>query len=180
MALIVLLTTACNGSTNGRENDLAQTGEPPARSVTVTHTADRIFPLTPTSAGHRDRAPATSEPAGSVDQPVALATRYSSTATRPSPTPTLHREWTVQEIMADGGTVTVDMHVYAAVDVRAKLGGLEPDLVERADGTLRHVFHYVPAGRHEVVVSDVMGFSESIHVAVSGPPPCSGAGDHPD
>lgn len=74
----------------------------------------------------------------------------------------------MREIIVNGGTVTVYLHMYAAVDVRVELGSREPDQVDWADGTLRHVFHDVPAGRQEFVVSDVMGFSEVIEVVVRG------------
>ena len=168
LALIAILAIGCNGSTNGQENDSAPTNEPQSRSETPTPGTVANLPSRPASTVYRDGSTATPAPVGSVNEPVTQTARRSTTTTRTLPTPTLHREWYVREIIVNGGTVTVYLHMYAAVDVRVGLGGREPDQVDWADGTLQHVFHDVPAGRQEFVVSDVMGFSEVIEVVVRG------------
>ncbi len=66
--------------------------------------------------------------------------------------------------------VTVDLHMYAAVDVRVTLAGRQPNAVDWTGTVLRHVFRGVPAGIHQIVVNDVMGFSETFDVVVSQPP----------
>lgn len=170
LALIALLATGCNGSSNGRENNLAPTSEAQVSSVAPTPAAVPVLPMSPASTGPVSRTTTTPEPVVSMNVRVPQKTHHSPTATHRSPTPTLHREWTVQEIIVEGGAVTVDPHMYAAVDVRVELGDRKPDLVEWSGGTLRHVFHDVPAGRQEFVVSDVMGFSEVIELVVQGSP----------
>ena len=88
---------------------------------------------------------------------------------QPSPTPTLVKEWEFQNVTVAGSTVTLDLRVFAGIDVKATLGGQQPDEVQYEAGMLRHVFRDVGEGSYTIRVQDVMGFSGSYEVVV--PPP---------
>lgn len=115
------------------------------------------------------------EPALPQPAPTAALT-VSPTATRPTvtpaPTPTLHREWEILAVTADGSTVIVDLRLYAGVDVSVVLDGADPDEISWSnDGVLRHMFRAVKPGTREIVISDVMGFTETLGVNVPSAPP---------
>ena len=78
------------------------------------------------------------------------------------PTLTLHREWLVRETDVDEITLTADLYMYAAVEVRVALERRQPDLVNRTGGILRHVFRDVPAGSREVVATQARHPDESL------------------
>ena len=115
------------------------------------------------------------EPALRQPTPTA-ALAVSPTATRPTvapaPTPTLHREWEILAVTADGSTVTVDLRLYAGVDVWVVLDDADPDEISWSnDGVLRHLFRAVNPGTREIAISDVMGFNETLKVRVPSAPP---------
>ena len=155
LAALVLLASACRGTTT----------DPSAGSTKNDALPGRIITATP-PAGPGPAPLPTAEAFPSPSGPVSATRRQARSPTPPPPTPTLHREWAVLETGVDGGTVTVDLHVYAAVDVKVALAGRKPDLVGWNEATLRHVFNGVPPGTHRVVVSDVMGFSETREITV--------------
>ena len=89
----------------------------------------------------------------------------------PPPTPIAVREWELQKIAVNGNTVTVTLHVFAGIDVDVTLGGAGPSRVDASIPVLAFVFEDVPAGEHAVVVSDIVGFSETASVTVEAPNP---------
>ena len=149
-ALVVV--TACTGVAPTATSTDIPTATPPA-TVTPKPTASPITTLTPTPS------------------PTATLTPTPSpTATR-TPTPFLPREWRVEGIQVDGSTVTVLLHVFAGIDVRATLDGRDPDQVNAPIPILEFVFLNVAVGTHTIQVKDVVGFRESAEVVV--PPPAA-------
>lgn len=67
----------------------------------------------------------------------------------------------------DGSTVTVLLRVHAGIDVGVTLDGRDPDQVNPPFPFLEFVFHNVAVGKHDIRVSDVVGFKESAEVVVS-------------
>ena len=84
-----------------------------------------------------------------------------------TPTPGPIREWDLQDIRVNGSTVTVPLHVYAGIDVRATLDGKEPDEINAPVPILEFVFKDVPPGKHTVEVRDVVGFNKTVEVVVA-------------
>lgn len=87
-----------------------------------------------------------------------------------TPTPMPHREWDIEDIVVDGETVTVSLHVFAGIDVGVTINEKEPTRVEAAIPVINFVFEDVPIGEHTVVVSDVVGHRETASVTVDAPP----------
>jgi hypothetical protein len=81
-----------------------------------------------------------------------------------------HREWDIEDIVADGSTVTVSLHVFAGIDVGVTMNGNEATRVEAALPVINFVFEGVPVGKHPVVVSDVVGHKETASVTVEASP----------
>ncbi len=160
LAVITLVVSACHGSPADLPADSEHEITPRKQGLAAIPSVEPA-PTYPTSA--------TARPTRSAVEAVSPTPRPTPSPTFPSPTPTLHREWSVLETTVEGKTVTVDLHMYAAVDVRVALGGRKPELVEWSGGSLRHVFREVPAGNHEVEVSDVTGSSETFEVVVPDP-----------
>ncbi len=85
---------------------------------------------------------------------------------KPTPTPGISREWVVEEVRVDGRTVTVEIRVFAGIDVRVSLDGRDPDEVIGPEPTLRFVFRDVAPGSHLALVRDAVGFEETLAVEV--------------
>lgn len=86
-----------------------------------------------------------------------------------TPTPSATREWDLKDIRIDGSTVTVQLHVYAGIDVQATLDGRGADEINAPIPTLEFVFRDVAPGPHTVMVRDVVGFDETVEVVVTTP-----------
>ena len=84
----------------------------------------------------------------------------------PTSTPRPVREWDLEDIQVNDSTVTVLLHVYAGIDVRATLDGREPEEVKPALPSLEFVFENVTPGKHAVEVWDVVGHKETMEVVV--------------
>ena len=84
-----------------------------------------------------------------------------------SPNPSVTREWDLEGIQVDGSTVTVLLHVYAGIDVGVTLDSRDPDQVNAPNPILEFVFQNVAAGKHDILISDVVGFKESADVVVA-------------
>ena len=83
-----------------------------------------------------------------------------------TPTPSVIQEWTLEGIRVEGSTVTVDLHVFAGIDVDVTLDGGPPDEVSGPFPVLRHVFKNVAPGQHSVRVLDVVGFAKTREIVV--------------
>ena len=70
------------------------------------------------------------------------------------------------DVVVDGATVTVDIQVFAGIDVKVTLDDQPPDDISGPDPILKHVFNNVAPGPHTVHVQDVVGFSETREVLV--------------
>ena len=92
----------------------------------------------------------------------------------PTPTPSVVREWSLLDIAVDGSTVTVELQVFAAIDVTVTLDGRPPDEMSTPAPVLGHVFKNVAPRLHTVEVKDVVGFTETRLVSV--PVATTGAG----
>ena len=106
--------------------------------------------------------------------PVPLTPTPTATPTlTPMPPPTLSvtREWDLEGMQVDGSTVNVLLRVYAGIDVGITLNGMEPDHVNARIPILEFVFQNVPVGKHDIQISDVVGFEESAEVVVSSQVP---------
>ena len=66
----------------------------------------------------------------------------------------------------DGAKVTVDLHVFAGIDVDVTLDAKLPDLISGPVPVLTHVFTNVAPGMRVVMVSDVVGFTQTREVLV--------------
>ena len=84
-------------------------------------------------------------------------------------TPSPVREWELQEISVDGSTVTVSLYVFAGIDVNVAVNGYSPSRVDAAIPILEFVFEDVAAGEHPVLISDTVGYSETVSVIVEAP-----------
>ena len=85
---------------------------------------------------------------GEATDPTATAAVTSSpTATS---TPSVAREWNLEDIRVDGTTVTVSLHVFAGIDVKATLDGGDPDQVNAPIPILEFIFLNVAPGQHTV------------------------------
>jgi len=109
---------------------------------------------------------------------IALAVACSGAATAvPSPVPTQTsapqiptpmpvREWDIKSVTVDVDTVTVSLHVFTGIAVRATLDGERPSRVDEAIPTLDFVFEGVAPGEHSIEIKDVVGHSETASVTV--------------
>ena len=88
-----------------------------------------------------------------------------------TPTPLVTREWNLEDIQVDGSTVTVLLHVFAAIDVRVTLDGRSADLLNAKVPILGFIFQNVALGKHTIEVRDVVGFNEIADVVVPTPTP---------
>lgn len=79
------------------------------------------------------------------------------------------REWNLKDIRADGSTVTVQLRMYAAIDVRVTLEGKRADQVTFAAPNLSFEFRGVPPGKQTFEVSDVVGHGVNVEVVVPTP-----------
>ncbi len=77
------------------------------------------------------------------------------------PTPLPSKEWRIEGIEQNGGDVVVKVRVYAGIDVYVVLDGTAPDIAKQSLPLLEFVFRNTPAGMHTVLVSDLVGHSES-------------------
>ena len=77
----------------------------------------------------------------------------------------------------DGTTVTVSLHVFAGIDVKATLDGGDPDQVNASIPILEFVFLNVAPGQHTVEVRDVVGFNETAELVVPDDSVSKKAGD---
>ena len=84
----------------------------------------------------------------------------------PTPTPSVAQEWSLLDIAIDGSTVTVELQVFAAIDVTVTLDGNPPDETSTPTPILGHVFKNVAPGLHTVEVEDVVGYTETRLVSV--------------
>ena len=109
--------------------------------------------------------PATPEPTPKMKgTPIVTVTPVGT----PTPTPSVMREWNVEDIQVNGSTVTVVLHLFAGVDVKARLDGRDADVVRegRAVGAMQYIFMNVTPGPHAIEVRDVVGFTENADVVV--------------
>ena len=115
-------------------------------------------------------------PAGPTATPTStpLPTLSVTDTPIPTPTPSVVREWSLLDIAVDGSTVTVELQVFAAIDVTVTLDGRPPDEMSTPAPVLGHVFKNVAPGLHTVEVKDVVGFTETRLVSV--PVATTGAG----
>ena len=72
----------------------------------------------------------------------------------------------MEEIRVDGTTITVQLRVYAGIDVWVTVDGRDPDQVTALIPILGFVFQSVAPGTHTVEVRDVVGFTETVEVVV--------------
>ena len=84
----------------------------------------------------------------------------------PTPTPSVTREWALKGINVEGSTVTVELQVFAGIDVQVTLDGRQPDEIAGPPPTLKHTFLNVAPGDYTVRVSDVVGYVETARVVV--------------
>ena len=150
LTFILAVTLACGdeGSTPTKAATLSPSATPTTGTV----------PPTPTS-------PATPKPTPKLNgTPLATATPVGT----PTPTPSVSREWNVEDIQVNGSTVTVTLHLFAGVDVDATLDGRDADVVRegRAVGAIEYIFLNVTPGPHAIEVRDVVGFTENADVVV--------------
>ena len=89
------------------------------------------------------------------------------TTNGPISTPRPVREWDLENIQVNDSTVTVLLHVYAGIDVRATLDGREPEEVKPDLPVLEFVFENVAPGKHAVEIWDVVGHKRTTEVVVS-------------
>ena len=100
---------------------------------------------------------------------VACGTEGSSTPTAtptpppatPTPTPMPTKEWSLESIGVDGSTVTVELRVFAGIDVQVALDGRKADEILGPSPTLRSIFRNVLPGDYTIRVSDVVGYVET-------------------
>ena len=104
-----------------------------------------------------------------VPSEVVLLPRSPPSAPTATPSPLPIREWNLEDIRVDGTTVTVSLHVFAGIDVRATLDGKPADEVRPPSPNLEVVFQGVAPGQHTVEVRDVVGHSETAEVVVPSP-----------
>ena len=112
---------------------------------------------------------------GGEATPAATATRPPEAATAtptrppqtPTPTPGVVKELRVEAVRVDGDTVTVELHVFAGIDVRVTLEGREPDEVAGPVPTPRFIFRDMAPGSYLARVRDVVGFEETFDVVVA-------------
>lgn len=97
----------------------------------------------------------------------------------PTPTPTSSpvKEWNLEGIQVDGSTVTVQLYVFAGIDVRATLDGRDADQLNALVPILEFVFTDVAPGKHTVEVEDVVGYTKTAEFVV---PSLTPASDVPD
>ena len=100
---------------------------------------------------------------------MALACTSAAPTTTPTSTPLPVKEWNLEDIQVDGSTVRVRLHVFSGIDVRATLGGRDPDQVNALMPKLEFVFEKVAPGKHTVEVRDVVGYQETTEVVVPTP-----------
>jgi hypothetical protein len=115
-----------------------------------------------------------------VPSETAMPLQPTATVVTPVPTqtPMVTQEWKLDGIEVVGDTVVVSLQLYAGIDVGVTVGGAAPS---RVDGSvvpiLKFIFENVTPGEHPIVISDVVGFSETSVVLVQAPSP--GSDDHP-
>ena len=97
--------------------------------------------------------------------PTATPTPFPTTPT-PTPTPGVTKEWRLESIRVEGSTVTVDLWVFAGIDVKVTLDGRQPDEIIGPPPTLKHIFRNVASGEYTAHISDVVGFTETATVVV--------------
>ncbi len=83
-----------------------------------------------------------------------------TTIPAPPPTPSVIREWDVEDIQVDGSTITVMLRVYAGIGVQVTLNGTPADEVKPTLPVLEYLFLNVIPGQHTVEIRDVVGFEE--------------------
>ena len=110
---------------------------------------------------------------GSATKPIGVPTTVPTAIPVPqasTPTPMPVREWELQEIAVERATVTVSLRVFAGIDVGVNIGGREPTRVEAAIPVINYIFEDVAIGEHPVLISDVVGHSQTASVMVEPPP----------
>ena len=110
---------------------------------------------------------------------MAVVSACGSATPTPTPTPTSSpvKEWNLEGIHVDGSTVTVQLHVFAGIDVWATLDGRDADQLNAPVPILEFVFTDVAPGKHTVEVEDVVGYTETAEFVVHTP---NSAPDVPD
>ncbi|MEE8157768.1 MAG: hypothetical protein V3T78_00155, partial [Dehalococcoidia bacterium] len=81
--------------------------------------------------------------------PTATPTPFLTTPTPTptnTPTPSVTKEWSLERIQVEGSTVTVDLRVFAGIDVKVTLDGRQPDEIIGPPPTLKHIFRNVASG----------------------------------
>ena len=153
MSIIAALVLAGCG-VGGTPTPTATAPGPAASGPTATPTAAAPGPgtIAPTETPTRPPTPST--------------TRGPTDAAKPTPTPGVVKEWELKGTSVDGGAVSVTLDVFAGIDVRVTLDGAAADGVMAAAPQLVFTFVDVGPGRHLVVVSDVVGFTEERVVVV--------------
>jgi hypothetical protein len=113
---------------------------------------------TPTSAPGPTPGPTIEAP--TVEVPTEVPT------VQPTPAPVA--EWEVEEVLVDGSTVTVELRVFAGVQLDVTLDGVAPDSTSGPDPLLHYVFRDVTPGEHSLLIEDVVGHRETRQVTVTG------------
>lgn len=167
LAAVSLTTAACVDAEAVPASKTQPAAGLPQQAARPLPATEPAYVPSPTATKSRYPAPDPTQPMSKALSPTLAG---EPVPTNPPPTPTLHREWRLLESTVNGDTMVVDLHMYAGVDVKVDLAGRNPDSVDWTGSTLRHVFRGVPAGRHEVVVYDVMGFVETFDVEVTESP----------
>ena len=96
--------------------------------------------------------------------PFSTANPTATTAPTVAPAPV--QKWELREIAVDGSTVRVSLYVYAGVDVDVTIDRNPPSRVDATVPILEFVFEGLAAGEHPVLISDVIGHSESESVMI--------------
>ncbi|MCZ6867419.1 MAG: DUF6174 domain-containing protein [Chloroflexi bacterium] len=115
-----------------------------------------------------DATPTPSKGPG-AQTPTATPTPFLTTPTPTptnTPTPSVTKEWSLERIQVEGSTVTVDLRVFAGIDVKVTLDGRQPDEIIGPPPTLKHIFRNVASGEYTAHISDVVGFTETATVVV--------------
>ena len=97
---------------------------------------------------------------------VAAACGEQLTPTEPGQTATVTQEWNLQDIEVDGSTVTVQLTVFAGIDVDATLDGQPADEVKSDPPDLDYVFTNIQPGTHTINVQDVVGHIETTEIFI--------------
>ena len=89
----------------------------------------------------------------------------------PTATPTVTKEWDLEDIQVYGSTISVSLYMYAGVAVQVTLDGRTADEVRANIPTVEYLFNNVGTGTYTIEVEDVVGFSETSVVVMTTAPP---------